>query len=138
MLLLIVKLQRWQHYAIPHNVTESSVTVSYFDNHASAADNGTRPSSGLVLELKLPPSKDVSPRVVHSLTDATNSLYALSQGSTQLLDNGNAFLDYGQIPVLKEFALDDPEGKVRWSARAGPDNTGQSYRGFKEQWHATP
>ena len=39
------------------------------------------------------------------------------------------------MPVIKEFG---PAEDIRWTARFGLDNRVQSYRGFKENWHATP
>lgn len=53
--------------------------------------------------------------------------------------NGNIFLGYGQIAVLKEYGPNDPSGSdVRWTARFGADSLVQSYRGFKAEWHGRP
>ena len=48
-------------------------------------------------------------------------------------------MDYGQLPILKEYGPGSPSGKdVRWTAQFGGLNLIQSYRGFKSEWHATP
>lgn len=102
-------------------------------------DNGTHPTDGLELKIALPPNKAKPPVVLEYLSDPAAPIYADSQGSTQLLDNGNIFMDFGEIAVLKEFGPNHPSGNdVRWTARFGADNLVQSYRGYKQQWHATP
>ncbi|KAI4215954.1 MAG: hypothetical protein LQ351_001450 [Letrouitia transgressa] len=132
-------MQKWQHHAVAHDITKSSISISYFNNFASAPDNGSRPSHGLELQLSLPPDKSKSPQVVQYLSDLTEPIYDESQGSMQILENRNVFLDFGQIPVMKEFSPGYPSSSaVRWTARFGQDNRVQSYRGFKQQWHATP
>lgn len=132
-------LQKWQHHAVAHGITNSSISISYFNNFASAPDNGSRPSHGLELQLSLPPDKLRSPQVVQYVSDPTEPIYDKSQGSTQILENRNVFLDFGQIPIMKEFSPGYPSNNAaRWTARFGRDNRVQSYRGFKQQWHATP
>ncbi|KAI4161995.1 MAG: hypothetical protein LQ342_004443 [Letrouitia transgressa] len=130
---------KWQHHAVAHGITNSSISISYFNNFASAPDNGSRPSHGLELQLSLPPDKLRSPQVVQYVSDPTEPIYDKSQGSTQILENRNVFLDFGQIPIMKEFSPGYPSNNAaRWTARFGRDNRVQSYRGFKQQWHATP
>ena len=87
----------------------------------------------------MPPDKSKTPEVLKDLIDPAQHIYADSQGSAELLDNGNIFLDYGQISVVKEFGPNSPTGAdIRWSARFGVNNLVQSYRGFKQEWHAFP
>ena len=63
-----------------------------------------------------------------------------------VLPNGNQLVDYGQIPVAREYG---PAGgsnntgnphdtDMRWQARFGRDNLVQNYRMFKQEWKATP
>lgn len=70
------------------------------------------------------------------LSDRVDPIYDDSQGSMQFLDNGDVFLGYGQIPVMKEYGSADSNPK--WTARFGADNRVQSYRSFKQEWSATP
>ena len=117
------------------------MSVSYFNNFNTAMDNGTRPSNGLELQLPLPPNKSNPPVVLQALAVANEPIYADSQGSHSILENGNNFLDYGMIAVVREFGPANQRnlsGDLRWSARFGADNEVQSYRGFRHEWHATP
>ena len=69
-----------------------------------------------------------------------------SQGSNLVLPNGNHLVDYGQIPLAREYGPDRSSNNksnpgdtdVRWQARFGADNLVQNYRMFKQQWKATP
>lgn len=131
----------WQHHARPHNVTNSSISLTYFNNNnALGVDNGTHFTTGLELLLSLPPSNASSTtRALKYLSDPSDPIYADSQGSLTFLSNGNIFMDYGEIAVMKEYGPNSPSGAdVRWTARFGADNLVQSYRGFKAEWHATP
>ena len=110
-----------------------------FDNHNSAPDNGTEPTKGIELQLTLPPSNDSSPVVTRHLTVASEELYADSQGSySPLLQGGNQFMGYGQIAVMREYGPAPDGSDLRWEARFGAKNVVQSYRAFKQEWHATP
>lgn len=41
--------------------------------------------------------------------------------------------------MMREFGPDNSSGAdLRWSARFGPDNLVQSYRAYKQEWHAKP
>ena len=87
----------------------------------------------------MPPDKSKTPEVLRYLSDPSDPISSRSQGSHELLYNGNTFLDFGQIPVLKEFGPKSPSGAdIRWTARYGGDDKVQGYRGFKQEWHASP
>ena len=122
------------------DITENHIAISYFNNYnALGIDNGTHPSDGLVLQLALPPNKSDPPVTLDYLSDPNDHIYSGSQGSTTLLPNGNFFLQYGEIPVVKEFTCSGPNGSaVPWTARFGLDNLVQSYRGFKSDWRGFP
>ena len=92
-----------------------------------------------MLQLVLPPDKSSPPVLLDYLTDPKELLYSGSQGSNSLLPNGNFLLEYGQIPVMKEFGPSGPNSSdVRWTARFGLDNLVQSYRGYKSNWQGFP
>lgn len=127
---------KWQHFARPHNVTETSMDLSLFDNHNQLLDNGTAPSSGQVWHLEFPANTSYTPQLVRELETPSQELYADSQGSyAPELSNGNQLVGYGQIAITREYG---PAGDLRWQAQFGPINTVQSYRAFKETWYATP
>ena len=130
------QVQAWQHEARLRAQGNDSMTISWFNNFNSEVDNQTdHPTTGLEMILPMPPDKSKSPVVVYDLTDPARAEYADSQGSYDPLGNGNQFMQYGQIPILREY---DPDGTVLWEGRFGPDNIVQSYRGYKQEWHATP
>jgi hypothetical protein len=64
-----------------------------------------------------------------------NPVTSSAEGSHQLLSNRNHFVGYGDEPYIKEFAAD---GTLVWSAQFAGKNLGQSYRTYKQEWHATP
>lgn len=67
-------------------------------------------------------------RIVHR-----PAILAGSQGNSQLLANGDAFVGWGEEPYVSEFS---PTGQLLFEARLPP--TGQSYRAFRFPWSATP
>lgn len=94
------------------------------------------------MQLPLPPDKKQSPRVVTHLETADDPIYADSQGSYASLSDGENttthFLDYGQIPLLREYGPNANGSNLRWQARLGADSRVQSYRGFKSPWTGKP
>lgn len=133
-------MQSWQHFARPHNITETSIVLSYFNNvNALGIDNGTHSSNGLALRLTIPPNKSSPPVLIEYLSDPNDPIYSDSQGSTTYLPNGNVFLDYGEIAVMKEYRpINSSRSNVRWTARFGLDNLVQSYRAYKTEWQGFP
>lgn len=73
--------------------------------------------------------------VVKTIEDPNNKLYSVSQGSFQILDNGNILLGYGSNAYIKEYG---PEGDVRLTLGFGVGNSVASYRAFRQTWKATP
>lgn len=126
-------LQSWQHNARLHNLTNSTAVLSYFDNHNSDPPfNGTAPTSGKIFSLDF---KAGTATLVKNTTDATEEVYADSQGSFTPLINGNYFQGFGQIPLIKEFG---PSGDRRLRIQFGEIGAAQSYRAFRREWSALP
>jgi len=126
----------WQHHARAVNVTEDGMVVSLFDNHHMQELKRTTPTRGLLLELSLPPDKNQPPKVLRNIHVQDEPIHSGSQGSyVPYLTNGNQMICYGPTPVVREFG---PDGDVRWEGRFGHDEKAQSYRAFKEEWHARP
>lgn len=119
-------------------MTENSVVVSYFANNNNEPSK-TAVSKGLILELTLPPNPKSPPKLLADLYDANDLLNAWAEGSTTILSNGNYFMGYGSSSVIKEYGPGAATGQdVRWSARFDAIGGGDSYRAFKQIWHATP
>ncbi|TKA29460.1 hypothetical protein B0A50_03473 [Salinomyces thailandicus] len=128
---------RWQHHARAHNVTDTGFYLSLFDNHAMIQDPDSKRSSGLMFYFALPPQRHQPPKLVKHLKVKGSHVKAPSQGSYQA-DVGRAktqVLGYGQMPLTREFG---PEGELRMEAQYGYHDYVQSFRAFKQVWHATP
>ena len=110
--------------------------MSYFDNAATdmagPGYNFSAPTQGLILSLNYG-TKEVS--LVQSFSDPLQTVTSVSQGSFQRLDNGNIFMGYGSLALLREYG---PEGDVRLDMQFGDGASVASYRGFRQVWHATP
>lgn len=130
---------RWQHHPRPHNVTDTSFDLSLFNNDNQALDNSSsHPTDVLVYHLPFQPNNATPPVLRRNLQNSP-PLFADSQGSYQAdLANGNQFVNFGQLPLIKEYGPATDGSDVRWTGRAGPDNLVQLYRSFKKEWHATP
>ncbi|CAL5867109.1 uncharacterized protein PFLUO_LOCUS1321 [Penicillium psychrofluorescens] len=124
----------WQHMARIHNISSTQALLSYFANDLNTA-NGTVPSKGLTLRLTLPPSSVHPPEVITDFWDYENPVSSAAEGAFFPLANGNTLMGYGDQPYIKEYG---PSGKLLWSAQFADYNLGQSYRAYKQEWHATP
>jgi hypothetical protein len=104
----------WQHDA--RRQSDGSITVF---------DNGGRISRALVLTV------DERYRTVALKKAYTHphNLFADSQGSVQVLPNGNVFVGWGAQPYVSEFA---PDGTLLFDARLGAGYI--SYRAFRSAW----
>ncbi|HEY3844603.1 MAG TPA: arylsulfotransferase family protein [Acidimicrobiales bacterium] len=114
----------WQHHARRN----SDGSISLFDDGAGTFQSEGR-SRGLLLALDDTTSACTVLEEYRQLgVDATSS-----QGSTQMLPNGNAFVGWGSEPYLTEFAHD---GSLRFAAQLPV--AGVSYRAFRFPWKGTP
>jgi hypothetical protein len=116
-----------QHQAVRLN----DGTISVFDNGGSTAHptQPDRPSRGLRLRQT---SSGVS--LVRQYNH-NRPLFSRSQGSVQILRNGNALLSWGgSNPYLTEYT---PDGKLAFEARFAPSSD-DTYRAYKLQWTGFP
>jgi len=113
----------WQHD--PRELPNGS--ISMFDNGASPKAHDQ--SRGIVVSLDGPAgTTTLDQRLTH-----TPPLLVESQGSMQLLANGNWFVGWGQEPYFSEFG---PEGALLFDAHF-PAHA-ESYRAFRFGWTGTP
>jgi len=107
--------------------------ISLFDNGVQPGVRVVNPcSAGLVLRLSNKGKQrraDLVSRVEHP-----DCLVANSQGSSQLLDNGNTFVGWGSLKQMTEF---NPTGEVVFDATT-PASTISSYRAYKFNWKGFP
>ncbi|KAM0333182.1 hypothetical protein ACHAQA_001842 [Verticillium albo-atrum] len=109
--------------------------VSFFDNGAHSAPVKTRPySRARIVQLNHTSGAATSLRTY----DAPDGLSARTQGSVQLLPNGNVFVNWGEAGAVTEFSN---HGQVLFHAyldSAPASHLVQSYRGFRANWTAIP
>ncbi len=112
----------WQHDAR----RQPDGTLTVFDNGATPAVE--RLSRGLILEV------DEQAMTATMLNEYTHAgILAGSQGSTQLLANGNVFVGWGEVPRVSEF---DRAGRVVFDALLGERY--ECYRAFRLAWTGAP
>jgi hypothetical protein len=112
----------WQH----HVRRQPDGTVTVFDNGATPAVEPR--SRGLILDVD---EQAMTARLRHQYANA--DILAGSQGSVQLLSNGNVFVGWGEAPRVSEF---DREGRLLFDALLGHQY--QSYRAFRLPWTGRP
>jgi hypothetical protein len=115
------------HFAWQHHVRrQPDGTLTLFDNGATPAVE--RLSRGLILEL------DEHAMTATLLRQYTHpKILSGSQGSMQLLANGNVFIGWGEVPHVSEF---DHSGRMLFDAVLGEKY--QSYRAFRLPWTGLP
>ncbi|KAJ5321372.1 hypothetical protein N7476_004374 [Penicillium atrosanguineum] len=109
------------------------VTLSMHNNDNTEFTGHTSLTTGLVLDVELQGSKEVT--LVSRLWDADEPVYAESQGSYQSLGNGHVLQDHGATPKIEEY---DENGTIVMRARFGYDNTMQTYRTYRYSWVGRP
>ncbi len=112
----------WQHHAR----RQSDGTLTIFDNGATPAVE--KRSRGLILDLD---EQAMTATLVHQYTHP--KVLSGSQGSTQLLPNGNVFVGWGETPRISEF---DHSGRMLFDAVLGKRY--ECYRAFRLPWTGLP
>jgi hypothetical protein len=122
----------WQHHVRWHG----DQRLSMFDNAAHAYDDPVAESRGLVLQL------DTELRTVKTIREYYHPDHpqSISQGSTQLLDNGNVFVGWGHSAFFTEFSAG---GEVLCDVRFGASafysfGAVASYRAYRSNWVGKP
>jgi hypothetical protein len=112
----------WQHHAR----RQPDGTLTIFDNGATPAVE--KRSRGLILDLD---EQAMTATLVHQYTHP--EVLSGSQGSTQLLPNGNVFVGWGEAPRVSEF---DHSGRMLFDGVLGRQY--ECYRAFRLPWTGLP
>ncbi|HEY5194173.1 MAG TPA: arylsulfotransferase family protein [Solirubrobacteraceae bacterium] len=112
----------WQHDAR----RQPDGTLTLFDNGATPAVE--KLSRGLILDVD---EQAMSATLLRQYTHP--KILTGSQGSMQLLANGNVFIGWGEVPRVSEF---DRAGRLLFDAVLGDKY--QSYRAFRLPWSGLP
>jgi hypothetical protein len=110
-----------------------------FNNNNTIPPSTVNETSGLYWTLDLRTRKATLDK---ALTDPAQPLYVPSQGTVIPMPNGNTFMGYGAIPIMKEYI---PSGAVAMTVQFG-DLTNmnaagaqtQSYRAYRIPWRSVP
>jgi len=130
---------RWQHHVRAHNVTESGMTVSVFNNMVNGEESRYTQSRALAYYLHMPVDTAHPPLLVRWLHTENERLFSGTQGSYQMeIGNGHGFVGYGKTPVMREYGPAEDGSDLRWQARFGYEGAAMSYRAFKAEWHGIP
>jgi len=115
------------HFAWQHDARrQPDGTLTVFDNGATPAVE--KLSRGLILELD---ERAMTATLLRQYTHP--KILSGSQGSMQLLANGNVFVGWGEVPHVSEF---DYSGRMLFDAVLGEKY--QSYRAFRLPWTGLP
>lgn len=112
----------WQHHAR----RQRDGTLTLFDNGATPAVEPL--SRGLILELD---ERNRTAALVRQYSHP--GVLSGSQGSVQLLENGNVFIGWGETPRVSEF---DRSGRLLFDALLGEKY--ECYRAFRMPWSGRP
>jgi len=112
----------WQHDAR----RQSDGTLTVFDNGATPAVESR--SRALILDVD---EDALTAGLVHEYSH--RRVLAGSQGSVQLLENGNVFVGWGEVPRVSEF---DRSGRLLFDALLG--DAYECYRAFRLPWSGRP
>jgi hypothetical protein len=131
-----------QHHArlISRSKSGEVEVISFFDNAGAQVqgDPGEyiKKSSGKLISLN---TKDWTATLIQEFP-APNDIFAFSQGNTQILPNGNAFVNWGSGGSITEFSSNGTaifhaylESGDLWK-----NSDVQNYRGFKFNWTGIP
>lgn len=131
----------FQHHARFVSQGEHSEVISLYDNSAHGTEDGrghevhtARTSSGKILRLDTQTWRAELVAAFHPPDD----LLSKSQGSTQLLPNGNVLVNWGSEGALTEFHAD---GTPIFHTYMDSGTLGlgvENYRGFRYNWTGLP
>jgi Arylsulfotransferase (ASST) len=111
-----------QHDARPH----PDGTITIFDN---GSPRTVEQSRGIVVEV----DEDAMKATLVREYTHPEKLFSATQGSLQVLPNGNVFVGWGSSPVISEFS---PDGELLFSASFPIE--GETYRAFRFPWKGFP
>jgi hypothetical protein len=131
----------FQHHARFLSSDGDTEIISLFDNSGARvsgkpAGKYENKSSGKIISLN---TQTWTATLVQKF-EAPENIFAVSQGGTQVLPNGNVFVNWGSAGAVTEF---DGEGKVLFNAYLESGDLWthgdvQNYRGFRFNWTGIP
>lgn len=134
----------WQHHSrFYKRDKDNKMEMTFFDNHRKDINEfGCMANCSRALHVRL--DTESNPKTVQLVREYQHpaGLISQSQGSIQILDNGNAFIGWGKNPSFTEHT---PDGETvfnvqfsPWSSPATGNHALDNYRAYKQDWKATP
>jgi hypothetical protein len=133
----------FQHDARFHARSEDGTKeiISLYDNSAHGTENGrghevhfNKHSSGKIIEVD---TKTWEATLVQAF-NPPDGLLSKSQGSTQLLPNGNAFVNWGSEGAVTEFKSDGTPIFHAYLDSGSLAEGVENYRGYRYNWTGIP
>lgn len=131
----------FQHHARFVQQSGDEEVISLFDNSAHGTENGgghevhTHPfSQGKIIAVN---TEEWTARIVQAF-QPPDGLLAKSQGSTQLLPNGNALVNWGSEGAMTEFRADGTPIFHAYMDSGYLDEGVENYRAFRYNWTGLP
>jgi len=106
--------------------------ISLFNNDNSAVVSGVNQTTGILLSLD---ASTKTASLMQSFSDPLDAIFAVSQGSMQVLPDSHVVMGFGSVPKMKEY---DANGHVVLSVAWGEAEAVQSYRTYKAAWVGKP
>lgn len=125
----------FQHQARIHSHNGTTTILSLFDNGSDGYRTFQTFSAAIIIAVD---TSTMTCTLLHQYQTSDSSgkaILSTSQGSAQLLDNGNVFVGWGSAPYISEFTKD---GTLVMQAQFGVANAAQNYRASKANWVGTP
>ncbi|KAF9869410.1 hypothetical protein CkaCkLH20_13127 [Colletotrichum karsti] len=124
----------YQHDARIHAEGNGTALISLFNNDNSAVESGINQTSGIFLNVN---TATWEATMTKELIDENDTIFAVSQGNVQVLNDGtgHVVMGYGSTPKIKEFNAD---GECVFTAQFGEDKLVQSYRNYRLPWVGKP
>ncbi|KAH8645744.1 ASST-domain-containing protein [Xylariales sp. PMI_506] len=140
----------WQHHArfLPSYLSgkknnSGEAEITFFDNNSNVRNEaGCTNDCSRGLRIRL--DTESIPKTVQLIQEYQHpaGLLSQSQGSVQVLDNGNFFIGWGSNPSFTEHT---PDGEAvmdvqfaPWRSSKTNDHSLDNYRAYKQDWDATP
>ncbi|KAJ5713452.1 uncharacterized protein N7483_010633 [Penicillium malachiteum] len=123
----------YQHDVRVVSGSPERVVLSLHNNDNDDLTRGAALTTGMVLEVELTGSKNVT--LKRRMWDHLDPVFSVAQGGFQSLPNGHVLLGHGAVPRFEEF---DADSQIVMRAYFGYDSNMESYRAYRSPWVGRP
>ncbi|KAJ5697787.1 hypothetical protein N7488_011471 [Penicillium malachiteum] len=123
----------FQHDVRVVSESPGRVVLSLHNNDNTESTKGVAFTTGMVLEVELEGSKNVT--LKRRMWDHVDLVFSTAQGGFQSLSNGHVLLGHGAVPRFEEF---DENDSLVMRGSFGYDGNMESYRTYRCPWVGRP